>query len=245
MKKPTCLVVEDEKPAQRILENYIRRTGMFELLGIFDNVVDAMAFLEHNTPDLLILDIRMPGISGIEFARSYQAKSNIMFTTAFSDYAVEGFDLGVVDYLLKPFSFERFLTAVQRFSDKRRQQQTNQAHLYLEQPQQTANLVVKTTKGLEKISINEIEYLQSYGNYLKIVCGSKVFVCRSTLPAMLSRLQEHSFLRVHRSFAVALQKIDSIASGKIAVGRIHLPVGAAYHETLVRMWGKTGYPNEG
>jgi len=244
VKKLTCIIIEDEKPAQRILESYVHQSGFFSLGGVFDHVVDAMQYLKEHTPDLLILDIHMPGINGLEFARSFQSKSAIIFTTAYSEHAVEGFDMGVTDYLLKPFSFERFLTAIQRFLDRRRMVISDDFHASSAK-EETSLLIIKTTKGNIKVPIDDIDYLQSYGNYLKVFTVNNTFVVRQTMTQMLMQLPADKFIRIHRSFAVQLNRIVTISSGNLTVGTNKLPIGSVYYDTLLSTWRKGAHNIQG
>jgi DNA-binding LytR/AlgR family response regulator len=232
VKKITCIIVEDEKPAQRILESYITRIPELLLAGIFNNAPEAMPFLRSNLVDLLLLDINMPEMSGLEFLEILEPKPAVIITTAYGQYALEGFDHGVTDYLLKPFSFHRFCKAINRcavylgkFSDKSQ----DAMHGTISGGD---IITIKVDTGVEKVPATDMLFIESCGNYLKINCVNKRYLIRETLTGFLQKLPAEQFLRVHRSFIVSIPKAGKLTGNMLKVGDHEIPVGNLFKPAL-------------
>lgn len=221
-----AIAIDDEPPALKIIEAFCGKVGFIKLEKTFTKPAEALDYLKSNAVDLLFLDIQMPSLTGIELYRKVKRDTMVIFTTAFSEYAVEGFNLSAVDYLLKPFTYDRFLQAVQKALKE---------HNYLkaEEPQY---ILVKADYSLIKIELDDILYIEGLDDYLKIhLLSRKPVVARLTMKGMLESLPEKQFARVHRSFIVHLGKIKSVRNKTIFIGdNVELPIGNSYVEQFFR-----------
>jgi DNA-binding LytR/AlgR family response regulator len=227
--KLTCLIVEDEPIAQDILKSYIDKTDFFEVSAQVSNAIDAFTFLQNNPVSLLFLDIKMPQMSGIELLRALSNKPKVIITSAYRDYAIEAFDLDVVDYLLKPFSFERFLRAVGKaFNDTL----TSSATLTVQKNlKEKSFFFVKGNKQLQKIYVEDIAYIESQRDYLKFkLINDQEIITRQTIGYYEQFLPAQLFIRIHRSFIVAIDKIKAAEVNRLMIGQQYLPIGRNYKQ---------------
>ncbi|MEI7897375.1 MAG: LytTR family DNA-binding domain-containing protein [bacterium] len=228
-----CLAIDDEMLARDLLEDNIRKISFLELVKKCRSAMEAMEVLRNEPIDLLFLDIQMPDISGIQMIRSLHHKPMVIFTTAFSKYATEGFDLDVIDYLLKPYSFERFLKAVnkvQEYMDLRdRAASQNNARDVVSSPN---FLFVKADYKLYKINLKDILYIEGLKDYVKIYASEKPIVTQMSMKALEEKLPANDFIRVHRSFIVAFNKIDFIQKHMLTIGKKEIPVSEHYRDQL-------------
>jgi len=239
--KMKCLIVEDEPIAQEILESYIQKTDLFEISGQLNNALEAFSFLQKNTIDLLFLDIKMPQMNGIELLKSLSRKPKVIITSAYRDFAIDAFDLDVVDYLLKPFSFERFLKAISKTTSE------NQS-LFPARGSGNTTLseksffFVKGNKQLQKVYLDEILYIESQRDYLKfkMLYGLEI-VTRQTIAYYEQFLPAQYFLRIHRSYIVAVDKINAVEINRLLLGQQYLPIGRNY-KPYVHEFLKTLHP---
>ena len=231
-KKIYCLAVDDEPPALLLMEKYINAVPVLHFAGKCSNAVDALSILQQQPIDLIFLDIQMPYILGTDFIRSLANPPRVVFTTAFRKFAVEGFELDAVDYLLKPISFERFLKAVNKAmkldlnpfqhlpQDNGNKTETEPSHLFL-----------RADRKNLKIQLNEILFIESLKDYIKVVTNDRTIISKQSISSIEENLPEHEFLRIHRSFIVSRTKVDSFTSGIIQIGKYELPVSRSYrHE---------------
>jgi DNA-binding LytR/AlgR family response regulator len=229
--KLKCLIVEDEPIAQEILKSYIDKTDFFEVSAQLNNALEAFSFLQKNTVNLLFLDIKMPQMNGIELLKALSKKPKVIITSAYRDFAIDAFDLDVVDYLLKPFSFERFLKAVSKTSDE-----TLSGHARL--PPSTPHaektfFFAKGNKQLQKIYVDEILYIESQRDYLKFkMVDSQEVITRQTIGYYEQFLPAQLFLRIHRSYIVAVDKIKTVEVNRLLLGQQYLPVGRIYKQSV-------------
>ncbi len=221
-----CVIIEDEQPAADLIERYVANIAFLQLKGKFGSGTQALQLLNSEKIDLLFLDINLPGISGINFIKSLNPAPAVIFTTAYPDYAVESFDLEAVDYLLKPISFERFIKAVNRFFKLK-----NAAAGMLPVAPETKEqpfIFVKCDKRMVKIVLEEIRYIEAQKNYLLIYTDTGEYRTYHSLGEMEEKLPEQHFIRVHRSFIVAVGKITSFSSSNIDIGPHTIPIGRHY-----------------
>lgn len=226
-----CIIVDDEQPARELIQLHLAGLKDFNLLASFDNAVDAFNFIQQNTVDLVFLDIQMPKISGLKLIRSLKIAPKIILTTAFREYAVEAFDLDVLDYLLKPISQERFMKAISKYN-------YYQQNL-LEKPQPVddfdrAYLFLKTGAQQTKVFLKDIIYLESLKDYVRVHTPEKHFVVSERLSYLEQKLPENRFARIHKSFIVALLKIDQLKSDEVSIGNVTLPIGRVYKNEFLK-----------
>ncbi|MFZ4523732.1 MAG: LytR/AlgR family response regulator transcription factor, partial [Bacteroidales bacterium] len=227
---------DDEMLALDLLEDNIKKVPFLELVQTCRSAMEAMVILREQPVDLLFLDIQMPDISGIQLLKSLHHKPLVIFTTAYSKYATDGFDLDAIDYLLKPYSFERFLKAV------------NKVHEYMDihdratSQQSTKEIVaspnflfVKADYKLYKINLKDILYVEGLKDYVKIYAGEKPVVTQISMKALEEKLPAHDFIRVHRSFIVAFNKIDFIQKHMLNIGKKEIPISEHYREELFKI----------
>ena len=228
--KLTTLVIDDEPLALRLVCDYISKTPFLELAGAFTNPLDALDFLSTNAVDLIFVDIQMPDLTGIEFTRSLGNAPKIIFTTAYEKYAVESYKLNAIDYLLKPFSYEEFLKAAQK-ARKQSDLENNTLHS-LEANSQF--LFLKSEYKIRRINFNDILYIESSKDYIKVFISGedKPVLSLNSIKSLEQKLPESRFMRVHRSFIVNLDRIDTIERNRIIFGKTYIPVSDQYKENF-------------
>lgn len=227
-----AIAIDDEPPALKVLEHFCAKTDFIRLEKTFTKPTEALKHLRKYPTDLIFLDIQMPSLSGIDLYKMVQQETMVIFTTAHSEFAVEGFNLKAVDYLLKPYTFERFLQAVEQARDH---------FLFLHQnenkPQQ--HLLVRADYSLIKINFNEIFLIEGLDDYLKIHLQSgKHIVTRMTMKIVLEKLPQKEFIRVHRSFIVPVAKIESVRNKTIFMPGKEIPIGSSYEEEFFALFNK-------
>jgi len=234
--KIKCLVIDDEPPARVILKEHISRVDSLELTGDCSNAVEAISFLQHNVVDLLFLDIQMPHILGTSFIRTLKNPPKIIFTTAFRKYAVEGFDLNAVDYLLKPISFERFLQAVNKIFQTNIVVATTTTPTTEIVPEQAHPfLYFRVDRKMVKVFLDDILFFESMKDYIKIFTTTKTIITKQPISSLEELLPADAFLRIHRSFIVAIDKIDSFNSDSIEIKKSELPIGRVYKSEVAKL----------
>ena len=234
-----CMVIDDENLALELIEDDILKVPFLQLVKKCKSGIEALELLQTEKIDLLFLDIQMPDISGIQFLKSLPHKPLVIFTTAYEKYALEGFELDVVDYLLKPYSFERFLKAVNKAQEHMSILEKNQALPSAEEISFSNQFIfVKSDYKLVKIEIAEIQYIESLKDYVKIVSGDKPVVTLSSMKAIEEKLVAPDFIRVHRSYMVNLRKIQYIQRNYIKVGDKEIPIGDNYKESFLQLINK-------
>jgi DNA-binding LytR/AlgR family response regulator len=238
-----CLIVDDESMARKLLEENVRQLPFLELVGMCKNPFEAMQVLQEKQVDLMFLDIQMPGMLGTKFLQSLREKPMVIFVTAYANYAVESYDLDVIDYLMKPVSMERFTKAA--FKALEEKQKLNAllappsvSAPVLEKEEETPDyFFVNVEYSLVKITINDISHVESMKDYVKIFLTTalKPILTKSTLKAIEEKLPSKNFMRVHKSFIVNIDKIESIRSQNIAIGTHHVPVSDVHLEGLMKV----------
>ncbi len=226
--KLKTIAIDDEPLAVSLLTDYINKTPFLELAGTFDNPLDAIEFLRHEAVDLILVDIQMPDLTGVEFVRALENSPKVIFTTAYAQYALEGFKLNATDYLLKPFGYEDFLKAVQKALKQ----------IELEHAAETtveANsqfLFLKSEYKIRRINFNDILYIEGLKDYIKVFIKgeAKPILSLSSVKAIEGKLPEAQFMRVHRSFIVNLDQIEVIERSRIVFGKEFIPVSDQYKE---------------
>jgi DNA-binding LytR/AlgR family response regulator len=223
------IAIDDEPLALQLVAGYIEKTPGLDLIGKFDNPLDAVDFMADQTVDLIFVDIQMPDLTGIEFTRAMIKGPKVIFTTAYEKYALEGFRLDVVDYLLKPFSYEEFFKAVQKALRLIRLEQKTEMN------QVDANsefLFLKSEYKIRRINFNDILYIEGLKDYVKVYTKNdpKPVLSLTSLKLLESKLPDSTFMRIHRSFIVNLEKIDTIERSRIVFGKVYIPVSDQYKE---------------
>jgi two-component system, LytTR family, response regulator len=226
MSKIRSIIIEDEPLAVKVLPDYILQVPFLELQGTFKDAIRATDFLRDNDTDLIFLDIHLPKLKGMAFLKTLVNPPAVIITTAYHQYAVEGFSLSVTDYLLKPIEFERFLIAVGKVKTAQKDQRPNDS-------QETKDFIfLNMQKKKVKILFSEILYIESQREYIKITTTKKEYLSKMSTQEMEALLPAHLFKRVHRSFIVSISKIDSYSSEEVEVNGITIPVGRGYKDIL-------------
>lgn len=225
--KITCLIIEDEPPAMQLLEDYTRKLPMLELKGKFYDAIEGLEYLKKNTVDVIFLDINLPALSGLEMASLIQKEQKIIFTTAYAEHALDSFSFHVIDYLLKPISFKRFLQAIQKL----------QLHVFPKpiNKEQTIKhdelLFVKTGRTVVRIQFSDIIYIEAHKEYLCIHASQQKHLVYKRMKEMAASLPD-SFVRIHNSYIVNLQHVKKLGQQMVEVGGRELPVSAGYKEAF-------------
>ena len=230
--KLRCLLVDDEPPALKILSTYLENMDNLELVGTCADALEAMQLLKEHPVDVLFLDIKMPRLLGTEFIRTLRNPPRVIFTTAHKDYALEGFELDAVDYLLKPFSFERFLRAVNKLTSGNDLPAPDPA---VGRPME-AFLYFRVDRKMVKVELKDIRYIESLKDYSRIVCtGDKPLIVKKPISSIEQMLPADRFLRIHRSFIVAIDKITAFTQNDIEIGTQEIPIGKLYRHRLAKL----------
>lgn len=226
--KLKCLIVDDEPLAQRVLEKYISELSQMELVGKCSDAIDAMEVLQSQDVDLIFLDINMPRLSGINFLKTYKNPPMVIITTAYTEYALESYELNVLDYLKKPFSFERFLQAVQKAEEKVKIGGESQEG----EKEERDFIFVKANKKTINVSLDSIMYVEALGDYVKIFTTTGHVVTYQSLKGIERLLPSQKFFRIHKSYIVALSKIKSIEGNMVHMEKSTLPIGNNYKQAF-------------
>lgn len=227
MSKIKCIVIEDEPLATKVLTDYISEVPFLELNGTFKDAILATDYLRNHTVDLIFLDIHLPKLKGMAFLKTLTQPPAVIITTAYHQYAVEGFALNVTDYLLKPIEFERFLIAVNKVRTAVRELPKP-----AESPEIKDYLFLNIDKKKVKILFSEIAYIESQREYVKIVTTKKVYLSKISTQEIEGLLPPRLFKRIHRSFIVSVSKIESYTAEEVEVNGIAIPIGRGYRESL-------------
>jgi two-component system, LytTR family, response regulator len=222
-----CIIVEDEPLALKRTKEYVSQVSYLNLLASFTNAFDAIGYLKENAVDLIFLDIEMDGFTGIEFIESLSSNPQIIITTAYDKYALKGFELNVTDYLLKPFRFDRFLTAVDRVYD-----------IVTKDKKEDKNFIfIKTEYRLERIDLSDIYFIEGMGDYRSVQTGLKKILTLKTFSDFETELPNNSFCRVHKSYIVSIDKIISIEHNRIKIKDSLIPVSDSYKDHFYNLIG--------
>lgn len=224
MSKITCIIIDDEPLAIKVIENYLQQVNNIDLVQTFSNAIDGLNFIKENTVDLIFLDINMPLLDGISFIKSIEVKPLIIITTAYEKFAVKTYELEVLDYLLKPIPFPRFLKAMNRVS-----RHLSQRKNLTQEINKRASIFIKVDKKkIKKIYLDEILVIESLKDYLKINTITESFITHQTLISFTEQLPSESFIRIHRSYTIALDKVDAIEGNSVEIGGIRYVIGRTY-----------------
>lgn len=241
MKLVRCIVVDDEVLGRKLLENFIKKIDSLELVALCKSPIEAMNVLQEEQIDLMFLDIQMPQITGINFLKSLINRPLVIFTTAYKQYALEGYSLDIIDYLLKPFSFERFLQAVNRANNQLRLMR-QQSKVKVVQPkassaQDSKNyILIKTEHKIVRLKYEKITHIEGMRAYLAYHTTEKERILSlNTMKKIELELPNNQFLRVHKSYIVAVDKVESISGNQLVIGDIKIPVGASYKTKVMEL----------
>lgn len=235
MDRLKCIIVDDEEGAHLVMTHYMQQLGFLELVGQFYNAVQTMEFLYQNKVDLILLDINMPGLSGLQMLEAMSNRPLVVLTTAYKEYALEGYRYEVVDYLVKPFDFTNFLSAIDKVQNR----------LLLKHTEHGGgagikdSLMLKVDGVVHRIEFNDIRYIQSFGNYIKVFTRTRMFISQITTQEAEGKLDRARFMRIHKSYIVALSKLAKISGNQAFVeGDIVLPIGNTYRRELIQRIGE-------
>lgn len=219
-----CIIVDDEPLAREILEQYIKDTPHLNLITSCSSALDAIQVLSEHSVDLMFLDINMPKLNGINLIKSLEKAPEVIFTTAYSEFAVEGFELSAIDYLVKPFGFERFLKAVEKARARLRDTITDDKEKFL---------MVKADKRLYQLAIKDISYIEALGDFVKVHTLQKVYITSGTLKEYMHKLVNQGFVQIHKSYIISLKAISYLDGNQLSVEETFLPIGQTYKRHLL------------
>jgi DNA-binding LytR/AlgR family response regulator len=227
MSKINCIIIEDEPLAVKVLSDYIIQVPCLELQGTFKDAIQATDYLRHNSIDLIFLDIHLPKLKGIAFLKTLTNPPAVIISTAYHQYAVEGFDLNVTDYLLKPFDFERFLKAVTKVKAGK-----NEEQIPGEDQEIKGFIFLNVQKKKVRILFSDIVYIESQQEYIKIITTKKEYVSKMSTHEIEALLPANLFMRIHRSYIVSLSKIESYTAEIVEVNGVSIPIGRGYKDIM-------------
>ncbi len=238
------LIVDDEFHARKLLSEYVAKLSFLELVGTASNVFEAMNILQKEKIDILLLDIQMPEITGLEFARSLRNPPFIIFTTAYSEYAVESYELDVVDYLLKPIAFPRFLQAITKVMERKGKthhpdlaiNSIEQKNEKTEEKPEEDSIVVKSGYRLYKVNYSDLIYIEGQREYVTFHTAKQKIMALFSLKDLEEKLPSDRFVRIHKSYIVSIKHIELIEKNMLQIGNTKLPIGSSYKENLMRLF---------
>ncbi len=226
--KIKCIIIDDEPLAIKVIENHLSEFQNIELVGTYNTAIAALPYIDVNKIDVIFLDINMPKMSGLDFLRSLPIKPFIIITTAYREYAVESFDLDVLDYLVKPIPFGRFLKAINKITNRMGLEKDKKNDIsFKEEPY----IFLKVDKKLMKIKLNDILYIESLKDYIKVITTIGDYLVHKSMTSISEELPKENFLRIHRSFAIAINKIISIEGNSVEIANRRIPIGRNYLQT--------------
>jgi len=224
-----CIIIEDERLAQDVIKSHLDRSGRFKLVGVYRNAPEAMEAIEKEEVDLIFLDIQLPGMTGLTFLRSLTNPPLVVFTTAYPEYALESYEFNVIDYLLKPVSYERFSKTIDKIIDgKIFKTAENEV-----QPFYREHIFIRSNSKFFRISFSDIVYIEGMKDYLKIHTGEHVIITHQTMGEMENILPASQFIRIHKSYIVAFARIKSVYGNSVEMEKALLPIGLVYKEKVM------------
>ncbi len=227
-----CLLVDDESPAIDLLKNHLQKFKEIEIVASCYNALEALAILKKEKVDLIFLDIEMPVLKGLDFLKSLQNPPKVIITTAYREYALEGYDLDVIDYLLKPISFDRFVKAIERFYNRQQFLNTEIKKIPKKQP---SFMYVNVNKKHIKIIFNEVLFIESLKDYVRIHTKKERIVVKGNIGRIEELLPKEKFLRIHRSYIVSLDKVTAFTHRDVEIGEIEVPIGSSYYKDVFQI----------
>lgn len=231
--KLRCLLIDDEPPALKVLARYIIDIGGMEIVGQCSNALEALEVLRRHEVDVIFLDIKMPRILGTDFLKNLAHPPKVIFVTAYREYAVDGFELDAVDYLVKPVSFDRFLKAITKLN-RLVGKETVDTTLLAVPAADDAFVYLKVDKDMKKVFINDILYIESWKDYVKVfLANGKNLLIKQSITAMENLFSDHKFLRVHRSYIISLDKVSGYNGLSVQLEKIDIPIGRLYKQTVM------------
>ncbi len=233
-----CLIVDDEPPAREIIRRYVQEIPILQLIGECSNAVQALTFLQKQPVDLLFLDIRMPHLDGTAFIKTLKNPPQVIFTTAYSEYALEGYELDVVDYLMKPIRFDRFLKAVNKAAATLNPQYAESAPMPAPEHAEKKNgsfVYFRADRKMIKVMLRDILYIESMKDYVKVVTTEGQIITKQSITSVEAMLAGNLFVRTHRSYIVAIQKIRSYTSELIEIEKMEIPIGKLYRNSVLKV----------
>ena len=230
-KTKQCLIVDDEPPAREIIRRYIEKVPTLTLAGECANALQALAVLQKQVVDLLFLDIRMPQLNGNDFLKTLKNPPKVIFTTAYPDYALEGYELDIADYLLKPVPFDRFLKAVNKVFPSGQSKPDTRAK---EETKTESFAYFRADRKMVKVMLQDILYIESMKDYIKVVTTNGTIITKQSISSAEEMLPEKEFARVHRSYIVSLKKIRTFTSELIGIGNTEIPIGKLYRNGVMK-----------
>jgi DNA-binding LytR/AlgR family response regulator len=232
--KIKCVIIDDEPIAREIIRDYILKIPELEIIAEFNKPTEALVFLNENITDLLFLDINMPEINGINFANSLSDPPSIIFTTAYREYAANGFELQAVDYLVKPIPFERFLKAVNHYFKLRSKSAEITTSEIPEKPEEEF-ILLKDSKKTHKVHLGDIKYIESDGDYIRFFLENRKIMVRGSLTSMEATLPTELFLRIHNSYIINLKKVNAITLYSVEIDGTELPISRSHKENVLKI----------
>lgn len=228
-----CLVVDDEPLARDLMRSHIEKLENFEIVAECGDAMKALQELRNYQIDLMFMDIQMPQITGIEFLKTLKQTPKVIITTAYREYALDGFELDVVDYLLKPITFERFLKSINKYYQLSQEELQNVSNTSVSAPIQEAFIYVKENKKVIKLHLNDILYVEGLSEYVQIYTQKKKIITKTSMTNMQKKLPDLNFMRIHKSFIVSMAKIEAFTSHSIEVPGKELPIGRSYKKSVL------------
>ncbi|MCP4179736.1 MAG: response regulator transcription factor [bacterium] len=230
--KLKCIIIDDEPLAITVIREYINKINHLEIVAECESAVDAFDILQKEKADILFLDIQMPELTGFDLLRTIKNPPKVIITTAYREYAVEGYELNVVDYLLKPFSFQRFLQAIQKVKDNDEVDTFFQKNIIVNK-KQDEYIFLKVKRKLVKVLLNDILYIESLNDYINVYTSKRKVTTKMLLSEIEKNLPGDKFLRIHRSFIISLNKIEAISPNNVEIGDKVIPIGRSYKADIV------------
>jgi len=228
-----CLIIDDEPLAHKVLENYIEKHNNLEKVGNFHNALDALSYLMEHKVDLLFLDINMPELSGLDMLRTMDDAPTVILTTAYSEYALESYEVGVADYLMKPIRFDRFLKAVNKVLKARQATHTEA----IPEKEKITSIFIKVDGVQQKVNLSDLEYIESRGNFIQLFVKKEKYLTAETLSNIDKKLRDSGFLRIHKSYIINLEKVTSFKGTMVQVGEKLIPIGNSYRQIVLKELG--------
>ncbi len=238
--KTKCIIVDDEPLARELIRGHVEKLENFEIVAECSDAMKALSVLREKQVDLIFMDIQMPQITGIEFLKTLKHPPKVIITTAYREYALEGFELDVVDYLLKPVTFERFLKSVNKFYQMSQEQVQVVSSSSSEKAQEESFIYVKENKKVIKVYLNEIRYIEGLSEYVQIYTDKRKIITKTSMALMEEKLPADSFLRIHKSFIVPVGKIEAFTANTIEIQGKELPIGRNYKNAVLSSLNFTG-----